>query len=1032
MKKKRINRKGVWMGITSIMSFLTIIAVLATTVLQDYSGILNQYLGIATTQIIEKEGENEDTIYYKSEFGEFTSENLKKVDEAAFEQTRNEAREGSTLLKNSNDALPLGDDETRVTLFGHASWNPLYRTYAAGSSLTTDPEWTTDLKEALEAEGFKINETLWNAYADDPAIRPADERGKGGSATNTENPGSFYEKYSDSWANDYNDVAIVVIARQGGESTDMAVSEQNDSKDEMISSLALHDNERQMMDIVSKGSFGKVIVLINSPYAMELGWLDEYDVDACLWISTVGSSGFTGVAEILSGEVNPSGLLTDTWAADSLSSPAVANGNGNTPMWENMDEIHDSGIVTDGTDQHPLDSEVVIGYVNVQQENIYVGYKYYETRYADVIMGEGDAASSVGAFVSTGDIWNYSEEVCYPFGFGLSYTTFSQEITSVRYNSDSDTYDVTVNVTNTGDVAGKKAVVLYAQTPYGEYERTNYVEKAAVQLVGYDKTDMLEPGDSEEIIITVDRYLLASYDDNYAKGYILSGGDYYFAVGDSSHDALNNILSVQGYDELVDYDGNAVEGNANAVTKIETGVPSDNSNPDAQVYSHSQATGYTVTNLFDYADYNYWEEDTGVTVDYLTRQDWSGTFPTEAAKVVIKGEGMENLLQGNVYETAEDAPSVDSFTFGANNGLTFAMMKDVAWEEDIMWNKFLDQFTLEELASMVKDMPGNYAIESIALPEIQHSDGCDSSVGRGYLEEIGWGDQKETNTYNAGRGSVVYTSLLAATYNPDLQVRRGELMAEEMMYAGINVSCTGGSDIRRTPFSGRNAEYFSEDANLTSLVGAYEMGTMQGKGVIGGPKHFAGNDQEYMRLGVTVFTTEQAFREGSLRGFEYVLRKDKADLHYTMTTNVRIGMKWTPLNSELLTDVLRDEWGFAGTTNTDSSFKWPNGFTSNIVPALMAGTDTNYGNTTDDPSNVYLTYLKENDDGNVVLRLREVAKNCIYAWSRSCGINGLSSSSEIVTITPTWEIAVRYIDIALVVLTVASYVMLAFSWKRRK
>ena len=1027
------RKAGICTGLTAILSFLTIIAIFATSTLQAYSGVVNQYLGVTTTQIVEKDAKEDGTIYYASEYGDFTSENLEKVEEDAFEQTRNEVREGSVLIKNTDNALPLSDDEKSVTLFGHASWNPLYRTYAAGSDLTTDPNWTTDLKEALEAEGFKVNEELWNAYQNDPAVRPADERGKGGSATNTENPGSFYKQYRDSWASDYNDVAIVVIARQGGESTDMAVSEKNDEKDEMISSLALHDNERQMMEMISNDNFGKVIVLINSPYAMELDWLDEYDVDACLWISTVGSTGFTGVAEILSGKVNPSGLLTDTWAADSLSSPAVVNGNGNTPMWENMDEIHKSGIVTDGTGQHPLDGDVVIGYVNVRQENIYVGYKYYETRYADIVMGQGNADSPVGSFKSTGDRWNYVEEVCYPFGFGLSYTTFSQKINDVKYNADNDLYEVEVSVTNTGEIAGKKAVILYAQTPYSEYEKNNYVEKSAIQLVGYNKTHILEPGETENILITVDRYFLASYDDNNAKGYILSGGDYYFAVGDSAHDALNNILAVQGYDDgLVDYNGDKISGNSDAVIKINDMVPNDNSNPDTKTYSHSAATGYKVTNLFDYADYNYWEKDTGITIDYLTRQDWAGTFPTEAAKVVIKGPEMENLLQGNVYETAEDAPGVESFVFGADNGLTFVMMKDVPWEDEATWNEFLDQFTLEELASMVKDMPGNYAMDKIVLPEIQHSDGCDSAVGRGFPEKIGWGEQRTENTYNAGRGSVVYSSLLAATYNPDLQIRRGQLMAEEMMYAGINVACTGGADIRRTPFSGRNAEYFSEDANLTSLVGAQELGAMQQRGVIGGPKHFAANDQEYMRLGVTVFTTEQALRESSLRGFEYILRSDKADLHYTMSTNVRIGMKWTPLNSELLTDILRNEWGFKGTTNTDSSFKWTNGFTSNVVPALMAGTDTNYGNTTDDASNTYIKYIQENNDGNMVLRLREVAKNCIYAWSRSCGINGLADSTEFVSVTPAWEKIVIAIDSVLVVLTIMSYVMLALNWKRRK
>jgi beta-glucosidase len=1016
-------------GLIAVMIFLVLLSTSATRSLLTYAAMINGFLGVETSNIVTA-GTNgaQDSVYYKSEFGEFNSANLQRLEEEAFEQNRNEVREGSVLLKNKSEALPLASSERKVTLFGHASYEPLYRTFAAGSSLTSVPEKTTDLKEALEGVGFQVNGTLWNAYADDPAAKyeksHAGAGGPGGgeksdtvavlagAATGTENPGSFYEKYASSWANDYNDVAIVMISRQGSESTDVLVSEPDDDGSGPISGLALHKNEKDMLSLISASGFKKVIVLVNSPYAMELGWLDDYDIDACLWISTPGSVGLEAVAEILTGAVNPSGQLADTFAANSLSSPAVANGNGNTPKWANVDDIHNSGILTEGTGQHPLDNANVVSFVNVQQENIYIGYKYYETRYADGITGQGNALSPVGSFASNGNAWSYADEVCYPFGFGLSYTEFSQEIEDVKYSEEADSYDVQVKVTNIGSVPGKKSVLLYAQTPYGDYEKQNKIEKSAIAIVGYGKSKALSPNESETLTIPVDRYLLASYDSNSAEGYVISGGAYYFAVGDSSHEALNNILSSQGFTNLTDFDGSAVTGDKNAVKTVSSGLPESNSNPDAHSYSHSAATGKRVTNLFDYVDYNYYKDETGKTINYLSRQDWPGTFPVKPAEVDLAGFTMESLMNGNVYSTSADAPSVASFSQNQNANLTFVMMKDVPWDDEATWNKFLDQFTLEELAQFVKDMPGNFTMEKIALPEIRHADGCDSAVSS-FPDTLGYGDDVTQNTYNAGLGGVVYTSLLTASYNKDLQKRRGELMAEEMLFSRINLSSTGGGNLRRTPFSGRNAEYFSEDPNLCSFVGEIEMGAMQDKGVIGGPKHFAGNDQEYMRLGVTVFSTEQALREGSLRGFEYVLRSDKANLHNTMTTNVRLGTKWTPLNKELLTDVLRGEWGFTGTTNTDASFTWPTGFVGNIIPALMAGTDNNFGNTKDDASVRYLNYIKENNDGDMVLRLREVVKNCIYAWSRSAGINGLSSDAAIVHVTPAWIYAVYGVDILL-------------------
>ena len=300
-----------------------------------------------------------------------------------------------------------------------------------------------------------------------------------------EEPKSFYTaQLQQSWENDYNDVAIVMLAREGGEDCEMMMEDPDG-----ISALALHQDEKDMLAMIrDSGKFSKIVVLLNSAYPMELGWMDEYNVDACLWIGDPGQRGFEGVANLLTGKENPSGHLTDTYAANSLSSPAAYTQSQNVAEWSNVDEVLNSGIVTD--------SPLHVSYTATQAEGIYVGYKYYETRYEDSILNPASGASGTTGS-SFGGGWNYAAEVTYPFGYGLSYTTFEQTLNSVSYDADQDMFTATVTVKNTGSVSGKSVVQLYVQTPYGDYEKQNAVEKSAVQVIGYGKTDELKPGQSE-------------------------------------------------------------------------------------------------------------------------------------------------------------------------------------------------------------------------------------------------------------------------------------------------------------------------------------------------------------------------------------------------------------------------------------------------------------------------------------------------------------------------------------------------------
>lgn len=341
--------------------------------------------------------------------------------------------------------------------------------------------------------GFSINDTLYDAYKNSSTSRVASNNltiSGGPNSTGDfnaapvlgEEPKSFYTaQLQQSWENDYNDVAIVMLAREGGEDCEMMMEDPDG-----ISALALHQDEKDMLAMIrDSGKFSKIVVLLNSAYPMELGWMDEYNVDACLWIGDPGQRGFEGVANLLTGKENPSGHLTDTYAANSLSSPAAYTQSQNVAEWSNVDEVLNSGIVTD--------SPLHVSYTATQAEGIYVGYKYYETRYEDSILNPASGASGTTGS-SFGGGWNYAAEVTYPFGYGLSYTTFEQTLNSVSYDADQDMFTATVTVKNTGSVSGKSVVQLYVQTPYGDYEsRTPWKIRRAGHWLRQDRRAEARP-----------------------------------------------------------------------------------------------------------------------------------------------------------------------------------------------------------------------------------------------------------------------------------------------------------------------------------------------------------------------------------------------------------------------------------------------------------------------------------------------------------------------------------------------------------
>lgn len=575
----------------------------------------------------------------------------------------------------------------------------------------------------------------------------------------------------------------------------------------------------------------------------------------------------------------------------------------------------------------------------------------------------------------------------FPFGYGLSYTSFEQKLNSVTYNTETDEYEAEVTVTNVGDTAGRSVVQVYVQTPYGDYEKQNLVEKSAVQIVGFEKTDILEPGASVTVTVSCERYLMASYDANGAEGYIMSAGDYYLAVGDDAHDALNNILAAKGYTVA---DGMTEDGTADKVYHWEEEAL------DTDSYRMSRYdSSVEVTNCLDFADLNSY----GVSYTYLTRNDWQGTYP-DADFSVAATEEMMTDLDTDWYEMPEDAPSVSSFTQGVDNGLTFAFMKDVAWD-DPLWDDFIDQLTVDEMISLIHDSNGAAAIESVAMPaQARGDDGV--CIQQGSLAATG-----------ESAMSWVSEVMTSRTWNKERFEGRGHMLGVEAAFCDLNELWYGGGNVHRTPFGGRNMQYYSEDGTYGYFVGAGEAKAMQDVGIIYGIKHFVLNDQEAHRESLSTFATEQTIRENYLRSFEGAMAVGGAQ--GGMTGFNRIGCKYVATCGEVLTNILKGEWGFTGHMTTDA-FTSSSLYKTHYLEELAAGIDY----TCWDSAQIGAAVKEAIDggDGYILQALRLSAKHNAYAASRSISVNGLSSSSVILTIVPWWQTALLAMALILGICTV--------------
>ncbi|GIP19274.1 beta-glucosidase [Paenibacillus montaniterrae] len=762
--------------------------------------------------------------------------------------------EGFVLMQNKDNFLPLAtsaDNKTKLNIFGTRSVVTLFN---SGGSTATDVTKAVKLEDALRDVGnFELNQDLlylhYNFYKsgkvsikETAAPKNRSDSEILGETTNLalpEVPATAYKDntlYGDGTtlleqAKAFSDTALVVLGRGGGEDTDLTPAQ-----------LSLSADEEAMLDVVAK-NFENVVVIINSANVMQLDFLEDYPaIKSVIWISYPGETGTKSLAKILNGTVNPSGRLVDTWPADLMNNPAAKNYNA----------LDSNGVMTADSNKY-TNIEGDSGYFSHYAEGIYVGYKYYETRHV------------------TDSSYKYDEEVLFPFGHGLSYTTFKKDI--VEMKEENGTITLRVSVENTGDVAGKDVIQIYSNPPY-----TGAIEKAAVNLVTFKKTNMIEPGQTDYYSLSFSAEDLASYDYKNHKAYVLEAGDYELMLMENAHDKLDSeIYKVQ--DDIIyneENDGKRSTDKQTATNQFEDALSVDDYltrawNPESRAFTGPQQADFTASQEV---------------LDALTAK-----VPTDS-------------------ELGYSEADLPEYGKTLAQTIKLADMKDVPYN-DPRWDEFLSQLTLEEMANIAG--MGAYQlleIERLGVPKTLQPDGSMAIASNIYSGPI-MGTEGVGVTYAA-------PSVLAATWNQDAAYLMGTSIGQEAQAFGYNGWYSPAMNIHRTPFNGRNFEYYSEDGVLSGKIAAQVVKAAREKGVITYIKHFAVNDKEKnARMQFFVWSNEQAIREIYLKPFELAV-KEGGSLGVMSSFNF-IGLNWAGAHKGLLTEVLRNEWGFEGLVLTDAN-----------------------------------------------------------------------------------------------------------------
>lgn len=1014
-------------GLTVVSAFFLAASISASTLREKYAIQLDQTLGTKSSETrYEKLDGNDqsDPWNFKGKF-----KTAKEAVEGYKEYSIREAQETFALLKNEGEALPLAKN-AKITRMGLRSYAPVY-----GNSGGSIPDKNiidngNKIFEAFKARGFDLNPDRFSAYEN--YFKDKAWGGKGFGATPAEysdvtvtnsipelslselaslNP-DFNKSYGE-----YSDAAVVVIGRPGGESKTFDVGANPETTTGNIRGLS--DTEKEIIK-EAEDHFDKVIVLVNSTTTREIEELkNDSKIDSILWIGYPGAYGFLAVADVLNGTVSPSAYLGDIYTANNKTNPARQS-FGNIP-WANADEFESA--------------ENVNSYL-VEAEGIYQGYRYYETRYNDIVNGRFNASFAKAGTYTTADskvatvdgTWEYGNEVTYPFGYGLSYTSFDETLDKVEIEGDKKSALVTVTVKNTGKVNGKKAIQLYAQAPYTDYDKTNGVEKSAIQLVDFEKTKELKPGESQTITLHVDRQNIASYDYKKAKTWILDAGEYSFAIGDNSHDALNNILAKQGKTKA---DGRDYNGNKDKVynwTWTEF---------DSATFAYSE-TGKEITNQLSEGDYsmdlNSFRPNT---VTYRSRADFNGTFPKSYEGLSATGR-LKELLKNDFIALKTDEDTSDVKFGDTSSSLTLADLKGADFD-DPRFDELANKVSVEEFLDFAANAFHNIQkIESVGYAGNKADDGPGGS-DTNYLDSGSYQGVAFTDTDEAKVGENKYIGTrtaptpqnLAYSFNKELAYENGEIIiGETSLILNLPIIIGPGGNLHRHGYNGRGGEYYSEDPVLSGYIGSAVVQGAQEKGCLVNIKHAAFNDQERNRSGIAVFRNEQKARELELRNLNarftakgkpasFYNDESKKDTYKlgalgVRTSYNRIGATASSANYAVQQTIRRDEWGFKGYSVTDFT-----GVSLKAAPkeSILAGTCAFCG--FGKPSLDYWNAESLTKDKAMANAIHTNIKYILYSLANSNALNGVNSNYRAYTVqlNTWWRTAYKSAIIITAILT---------------
>ncbi len=856
---------------------------------------------------------------------------------AGLEKAREVEEEGIVLLKNEGGVLPLAAG-SRVSLFGITCVDPVYGGTGSGA---VEVGSAADFVRSFEEAGLPVADTsLITWYREEKA---EENLGRSPYAIGEGRWSRVKRHLGVDFAEIAGTAAFLVIGRVGGEGSDMTGGAQKaDAGADGTDYLTLNDAEKDVLlglkSLKDEGVITSVTVILNSANPLSCGFLLDaaYGVDAALWAGSLGESGVSAVGRVAAGLVNPSGSLPDTWWMDNAQNPVTAD--------------FGAQVYAGAEDFFPDRAYYELTRYVVYREGVYLGYRYAETRFTDAALKRDGAGES-----------GYEKTVAFPFGHGLSYTTFALGDMRIEKTGEGRraVYEVTVTVSNTGSRAGKKTVQVYAQKPYTAYDRENGIEKAAVELAGYGKTILLQPGESQTLLISVPEYLLTSYDAENTEVFLLEEGEYALVCADNAHDAAMKLLAAE--DPLVRRFSPAFDGDT---------------------YGASWGTGEAVCSLFSFADINRYDGTGDNEVTWFSRSDWAGTVTEGPASLT-----MTDLMAVDLVLTDDTLPEEGDFpVLGADHGLTLSDLADTAFD-DPLWDSYLDQFTFEELERLcLTGLRETAAVERLGKPRTVDHNGPAGvtqkySIGlNGYATVTGDPDREHSGTCYPCSG------ILAATFNDALIEEVGKMVGEDAMWAGYAGIYGPGLNLHRSPYAGRVFEYFSEDPLLTGLMGAAWTRGVQSRGVYVYMKHLALNEQEENRAGLGTWCNEQALRELYLRPFELAVVLGGAKC--AMSAFNRLGPVWCGACPELLTDWLRTEVGMDGFVVTDMFDR-----TYMVMAnALAAGNDI-----PDGELQAYYTLAPYAEDGEtpspaVVQAMRLSAKRVLYTVLHSRGMDGFPAA----------------------------------------